>query len=163
MRHQSQLIWLGVALSGCATPAPQPFEVIHGGPQTGIQANSSQAGVVTDRFELDELFKQLTSRQLPAPELPVVDFDKNVVIYVARDPKPSAGYGLKVRSVKCARGVMSVDMQEVNPQGNANQAQMITQPYVLLTTARCPNLVQVEVTGADLAAPRPIRVAPKSP
>lgn len=162
MRHHLvHLSWLGVALSACATPVPQPFEVIDSGPQTGIQANSSQAAVVTDGFELDELFKQLTSRQLPAPELPVVDFDKNVVIYVARDPKLTAGYALKVRSVKCARGVMTVDMQEVNPKGNANQAQMITQPYVLVTTARCPNLLQVDVTGADLAAPRPIRVAPK--
>ncbi len=162
MRHQSlQLCWLGLALSACATPAPQLFEVIHSGPQTGIPANSSQANVVTDLFELEELFKQMTSRQLPAPDAPDVDFDKNVVIYIARDPKPSAGYGLKVRSVKCARGVMTVDLQEVNPQGSANQAQVITQPYVLLTTARCPKLIQVDVTGADFAAPRPIRVAPK--
>jgi hypothetical protein len=162
MRPRSlQFVWLGLTLSACATPVPQPFEVIRSGPQTGIQANSSQSNVVTDRFELDELFKQITSRQLPAPDAPDVDFDKNVVIYIARDPKPSAGYGLKVRSVKCARGVMTVDLQEVNPQGGANQAQMITQPYVLVTTARCPKLMQVEITGADFAAPRPIKVAPK--
>ena len=162
MRHRPlQLIWLGITLSACATPAPQPFEVIHSGPQTGIQAISSQSNVVTDRFELEGLFKQITSRQLPAPEAPDVDFDNDIVIYIARDPKPSAGYGLKVRSVKCARGVMTVDLQEVNPQGGANQAQMITQPYVLVTTARCPKLAQVEITGADFAAPRPIKVAPK--
>jgi PrcB C-terminal len=159
--HSLQLTWIALALGACASPQPQPFEVIHGGPKTGVQAGASQANVVTDRFELDELFKQITSRQLPAPEAPAVDFAKDLVIYVARDPKPSAGYGLKVRSVKCSQGVMTVDMQEVNPQGNANQAQMITQPYVLVTTARCPKLTQVDITGADFAAPRPIRVAPK--
>ena len=147
-------------MSACATP-PQPFEVIHGGSQTGIRANSSQTNVVTDRFELDELFKQITARQLPTPEVPKVDFAKDIVVYVSRDPKPSGGYGLKVRSVKCDSGVMKIDLQEINPQGNANQAQVITQPYVLFTTARCPKLAQVEVSGADFAAPRPIRVAPQ--
>jgi PrcB C-terminal len=156
-----QLFSLGLALSACASPIPQTFEVIHSGPKTGIAANSSQATVVADRFELDELFKQITTKHLPAPETPNVDFDKDLVVYVARDPKPSGGYGLKVRAVKCAQGVMTVDLQEINPQGNANQAQMITQPYVLFTTPRCPNLVQVDVTGADFAAPRPIRIAPK--
>ena len=151
---------MGMMLAACATP-PQSFEVIHSGTQSGIRANGSQANVVTDRFELEELFKQITSRQLPTPEVPKVDFAKDIVIYVARDPKPSGGYGLKVRSVKCDSGVMKVDLQEVNPQGNANQAQTITQPYVMMTTPRCPKLAQVEVSGADFAAPRPMRVAPK--
>lgn len=155
------LISVSVILLACAAPQPQPFEVLHGGAQTGIRANSSQANVVTDRFELNELFKQITARQRPAPEMPTVDFSKNIVIYVARDPKPSGGYGLKVRSVKCNGGLMSVDLQEVNPQGNANQEQTITQPYVLLSTTRCPKLAQVEVSGADFAAPRPMKVAPK--
>lgn len=150
----------GILLSACATP-PQSFDVIHSGAQTGIVANASQANVVTDQFELDELFKQITAHRLPAPEAPKVEFAKNIVIYVARDPKPSGGYGLKVRSVKCDSGLMKVELQEINPQGSANQAQVITQPYVLLTTARCPKLSQVEVSGADFAAPRPMRVAPK--
>jgi PrcB C-terminal len=150
----------GIGLVACATP-PQPFEVIHSGAQTGVRANSSQANVVTDKFELAELFKSVTSRQLPVPDLPTVDFSKDIAIYVSRDPKPSGGYGLKVRSVKCDGGVMKVDLQEVNPQGIANQAQVITQPYVLLTTARCQKMVQVEVSGADFAAPRPMKVAPK--
>ena len=154
-------ITVGIVLTACATQQPQPFEVIHSGTQTGIRASGSQANVVTDRFELEELFKQITTRQIPAPEAPNVDFAKDIVIYVARDPKPSSGYGLKVRSVKCDGGVMKVDLQEVNPQGNANQAQVITQPYVLLTTPRCAKLTQVEVSGADFAAPRPMRVAPK--
>lgn len=155
------LVCVSVILTACAGAQPQPFEILHGGVQTGIRANSSQANVVTDRFELNELFKQITARQLPAPEMPTVDFTKNIVIYVARDPKPSGGYGLKVRSIKCSSGLMSVDLQEVNPQGNANQEQAITQPYVLLATTRCPKLVQVEVSGADFAAPRPMKVAPK--
>ena len=152
---------VGIVLSACATQQPQPFEVIHSGMQTGIRASGSQANVVTDRFELDELFKQITTRQIPVPEAPNVDFATDIVIYVARDPKPSGGYGLKVRSVMCDGGVMKVDLQEINPQGSANQTQVITQPYVLLTTARCPKLNQVEVSGADFAAPRPMRVAPK--
>ena len=152
---------VGIVLSACATQQPQPFEVIHSGMQTGIRASGSQANVVTDRFELDELFKQITTRQIPVPEAPNVDFATDIVIYVARDPKPSGGYGLKVRSVKCDGGVMKVDLQEINPQGSANQTQVITQPYVLLTTPRCPKLTQVEVSGADFAAPRPMRVAPK--
>lgn len=151
---------VGIVLSACATQ-PQPFEVINSGVQTGIRANSSQANVVTDRFELDELFKQITSRQPSVSDAPNVDFTKDIVVYAARDPKPSGGYGLKVRSVKCDGGVMKVDLQEVNPQGSANQTQVITQPYVLLTTPRCPKLTQVEVSGADFAAPRPMRVAPK--
>jgi PrcB C-terminal len=164
MKLKSTSLGLAVivmVLSACAVPAPQSFDVIHSGTQTGIRAGGSQANVVTDRFELEELFKQITSRQLPAPDLPKVDFAKDIVIYVARDPKPSGGYSLKVRSVKCDGGVMKVDLQEVNPQGNANQAQVITQPYVLLTTPRCAKLSQVEVSGADFAAPRPMRVAPK--
>lgn len=162
MTHRTiQLFSLGLALSACASPAPQSFEVLHSGPKTGIAANSSQANVVMDRLELEELFKQITAKHLPAPDMPEVDFDKNIAVYVARDPKPSGGYGLKVRSVKCSQGVMTIDLQEVNPQGNANQAQLITQPYVLFTTPRCPKLVQVDVTGADFAAPRPIRIAPK--
>lgn len=156
-----QILWIALALGACASPKPQSFEVINAGAQTGIRANSSQATVVTDTFELAELFKSVTSRQLPAQELPKVDFAKDIAIYVARDPKPSGGYGLKVRSVKCDGGVMKVDLQEVDPQGNANQTQVITQPYVLLTTARCPKMVQVEVSGADFAAPRPMKVAPK--
>lgn len=155
------LVCISIILTACAGPQPQPFEILHGGAQTGIRANSSQANVVTDRSELNELFKQITARQRPAPEMPTVDFTKNIVVYVARDPKPSGGYGLKVRSVKCSGGLMSVDLQEVNPQGNANQEQTITQPYVLLTTARCAKLAQVEVSGGDFAAPRPMKVAPK--
>ena len=155
------VVFASVILMACASPQPQPFEILHGGAQTGIHANSSQANVVTDRSELNELFKQITARQRPAPDMPTVDFTKNIVVYVARDPKPSGGYGLKVRSIKCSGGLMSVDLQEVNPQGNANQEQTITQPYVLLTTARCAKLAQVEVSGGDFAAPRPMKVAPK--
>ena len=158
-RHRAiHLMWL--ALYACATP-PQAFEVIQSGPQTGINANAAQASVVTDQAELDDLFKQLIANKIPAPDAPQVDFTKNLVVYVARDPKPSGGYGLKVRSVKCAQGVMTVDLREVNPQGNANQAQFITQPYLILTTPRCAKLTEVNVTGADFAAPRPMKVAPK--
>lgn len=152
------LMWL--AMCACATP-PQTYEVIQSGPQTGVKANAAQASVVTDQAELDDLYTQLVANKIPAPDAPKVDFSKNLVVYVARDPKPSGGYGLKVRSVKCDGGVMTVDLQEVNPQGNANQAQIITQPYLIMTTPRCAKLTQVEVRGADFAAPRPMKVAPK--
>lgn len=154
------LIWLSFLLSACATP-PQPFEILNSGPQTSLRANSSQVAVITDEAEFAELFDRISANKLPPPDAPKVDFTQNIVIYVSRDPKPSAGYGLKVRSVVCSGGVMSVALKEVDPQGIAGQAQVITQPYVVLTTARCPKLTQVEISGADLAALRPIPVAPK--
>ena len=146
-------------LSACAT-SPQPFEILNSGAQTALRANSSQAAVITNDAEFSELFERISANKLPRPDAPKLDFSKNIVIYVSRDPKPSAGYGLRVRSVTCSGGVMSVALKEIDPQGIAGQAQVITQPYVVLSTARCPKLAQVEISGADLASPRPIPVAP---
>ena len=161
MRQHPLRYWIAVslALTACATPTPQSFDVLNSGPQTSLRANSSQAAVITDQSEFTELFDRVAANKRP-PDVPKIDFSKDIVIYVSRDPKPSAGYGLKVRSVTCAGSVMSVVLKEIDPQGIAGQAQVITQPYVVLATARCPKLAQVEISGADLASPRPIPVAP---
>lgn len=110
-------------------PAPvavdQQLRVIARGQQSGVE--HSRQVVATTRAEFNALWR---AHATTAP--PDLDFARRSVVGLFLGTRPSAGYSVRVLSVRTAADVTEVRYQEVRPPSDAVTAQVLTFPYILV-------------------------------
>jgi hypothetical protein len=112
----------GLSLSdGSAT-----FERLGPWHYTGLDA--PRRAVIATAAAWHTAWQELFARQTPAPELPAVDFDTDVVVLVAMGTRASGGYGIAVDDVARADGVIRVRVTETAPGSGCGVTLALTQP-----------------------------------
>ncbi len=137
-----------VALSSCMA---QTFQVLRSGANSGLQSAAPQVQVVQDAASFERLFTRVMAATVPAPTPPAVDFTKDMVVYASLGEKPTAGYGVTIESIACVQATLKVKLAASAPKPGAMVAQVITNPYAIVATPRCPDLKSVEVSGPAAA------------
>jgi hypothetical protein len=132
------------ALLGALLAAQMTFTSIAKGDMSG-QQDAKQVVVRTDA-EWGALWKDHSPRDTP----PQVDFSKTMVVGVFLGTRPSAGYQVEIVSVRPQDKELIVEYVQKQPGRGTMAAQILTEPYHLVSVARHPGPVrflQVPDTG----------------
>lgn len=122
------LFWLAVPLlsTGCKTEESVPSDR----PLTNIVRNrastdlSKTLQVIRSQPELATAFSSVSSEQIPD-----IDFNSQVVLYVLSEPLPSDGYDVNIESVQDYPNYTLVDVVLFAPGQGCAAAQVITSYY----------------------------------
>ena len=88
------------------------------------------------REELESVWSEHASRVLPRPELPHVDWSKEMVVIVRLGERPSAGYSIEVESIDTESSPWTVVAREKRPKEGALVPMMITHPFQIIAVPR---------------------------
>lgn len=147
-RHSSWLLWpvgLLTTLMGCAQPVvpagdastPLPMQVL----RRERQCNSfTQPAVVwlDETLKLAQLYRRFA--ELPPAVPPAVDFSRYGVLLISMGRRPTAGYGLNVtaEAARLQGDTLQVTVVWQEPAADSVQAQMLTEPCLLLQLPAVP-------------------------
>jgi hypothetical protein len=119
----------GVEPSGGGSPVP--FVSIGQGSVSGIV--DPQEVVIQSAEE----WRELWSTHAPsAPAPPPVDFARELVVGIFAGQRPTSGYQVQVVRVERGETMISVVYQVTGPPADAMVAQVLTQPFLLITLPR---------------------------
>ena len=121
---------IAVLLSVTALAAPLPFTSIAKG-FVSDQETPRQAVVRTPAQ-----WQGLWNDHAPGDKLPAVDFATTMVVGVFLGTKPTAGYGVEIVGVKTDGDTLVVEYTERAPGRGTMAAQILTQPFHLVSVAQ---------------------------
>ncbi|MFN4179515.1 MAG: alkaline phosphatase family protein [Armatimonadota bacterium] len=92
--------------------------------------------VITDAKEWAEIWKQVHRGKIPAPKVPEVDFNKNMVVAVFMGQKPTSGYAIQITEVARSNGEVVAKLKETAPAKGAIVLQVLTQPFHIVVVPK---------------------------
>jgi uncharacterized lipoprotein YajG len=144
---RSVALILVVLLTACGA-APSQLTVVH---LTSLNAPyqvfaSETMLVVRDQQSWQSLWSQMTANQSPAPQLPAVDFTKDMVLVAAAGTRGSSGYSISITDATESSGGVTVNVTITSPGSNCAVALHVESPVDVATIARRDGTVGFVVT-----------------
>lgn len=123
---------------GCSSYSSEP------GPVTLRRLNSSAYSgygepkrlVVRDTETWADVWKQMWQWQSTEPALPVIDFDREMILVVALGERPSGGYSILIDSVQATVDQLTVSVRIVSPGSGCVVPTVMTQPVDVVYVPR---------------------------
>lgn len=136
---------LVVLLTACGA-VPQGLTVLHlTSMDAAYQVFASETMlVVRDQPSWQMLWSQMTANQFPAPQLPAVDFTKDMVLVAAAGTRPTTGYSVSITDATESSGGVTVNVTITNP--GCVVSDLVTSPVDVATIARRDGTVGFVVT-----------------
>ena len=119
---------LSVLVLAATVPEPVKFTALDEGAQSGIE-HSREVAVRTSAD-----WKSLCSEHAPGHRCASVNFSKTMVVGVFLGRRPTTGYGVEIASIEHEGNSLLVTYRELTPNPDAMMPQMLTAPFVLVTT-----------------------------
>jgi PrcB C-terminal len=146
LKRSTALIFL-VLLTACGA-VPQGLTVVH---LTSLDAAyqvfaSETMLAVRDQPSWQMLWSQMTADQIPAPQLPAVDFTKDVVLVAAAGTRPSGGYSISITDATGSAGAVTVNVTITSPGSTCAVTAVVTSPVDIASVARQDGTVGFVVT-----------------
>jgi PrcB C-terminal len=123
------------------TSGPVEFESLVRQEQTGLVEPEQR--VIRTEQAWSEAWKQIMTYRIPAPELPAVDFERDMVVLVALGERPTAGYAVEVVSIQRDGAFLRVVARETKPSADMAQATVLTHPVHAVRVPRSDGPVEV--------------------
>ena len=115
-------------------PAKQvSVQTIEKGSQSGVR--EFLAIIIRGQAEWQDLWQRHASIKANVPPAPTVDFDKEMVLGVFLDEKPTGGYEAEILSAERVDGTLLISFAEKGPQAGAILTQALTQPFHIVRVA----------------------------
>lgn len=108
------------------------FRTIAIGYQTGITTGAVRAA--RNEAEWAVLWREHTSREIPRPAAPTIDFAKEIVVCVLAGERPTGGYGIEVLDARFDGKSMVLGTRETKPADDAIVPMVLTRPYHMIAT-----------------------------
>ena len=121
MKSLALLVFL-VFFVGCGVN----YDTIAQGSTSGI--NERQELVIMDEEAFKELWDAHYSTRFPPAELPVIDFEEEMVIAVFYGMAPTTGYGIRISRITESKDMLRVRIKTSRPMGG-RAFMALTQPY----------------------------------
>jgi PrcB C-terminal len=125
---------MGMLYAAPRPPAEKGTDVKFATVQTGTQGGPEKAeqSVATTPEEWAKLWKNYRRNLVPAPALPEVNFEKEMIVAVAMGTKPSGGYAIAIKRIeKTDKGVV-VHYRETAPAPGGIGIAVLTQPFHII-------------------------------
>jgi hypothetical protein len=149
------LIALGMGWTACAparqeqaAPPVAPAAELHlhtlaRGDQSGLDGQRTFVARSTEAWR--ELWKEHASPSLPPPQVPEVDFSRNMVAGIVLGPRPSAGYSVEIERVERTGERLVLHAQTTEPPPDTMQATVMTNPFHFVALSRHDGSVEFRV------------------
>jgi len=132
--------WLLPVLGWAAVPTPVPFKTIARGVQSGVE--QPRQAIVRTAAE----WKALCTEHAPDHPCAPVDFARTTVVGVFLGTRPSAGFAVEITGVTRDGDALLVTYHERRPGPDELAAQMITEPFHLVSVERFSGPIQFRRT-----------------
>lgn len=136
---------LGACRTSPAAGTPADGSIAFRNVSRGYQTAVADAGIDVARTpeEWRALWNRHTSTVLPRPEIPPVDFAREMVVCARLGTRPTTGYALEiVRLTTGEDGALLVDTHESKPAPDTLLAQVVTRPFHMVATAKRDGVVR---------------------
>ncbi len=128
------------AQPGAGTPpADGPtaaFETIELGDQSGISLEEPQVFRIDSASGWEEFWSRHGADQTPLPDLPPVDFSREMVIAVVDRGEPSGGYRFGITNIAESDGDLVVAVSKQVPGADCIVAAVVTHPFHIVRLAK---------------------------
>ncbi|MDX1617155.1 MAG: protease complex subunit PrcB family protein [Balneolaceae bacterium] len=114
---------------------PVPFETIEREP-VGNTEVGAQNRIIRDPVEFREVWNGLHEGQHPQPEVPAVDFTREMVVVTVMGTRPTGGYLSEITDVASASGVLGVRVVHTIPGDDCGVTAALTNPYHIVRIDR---------------------------
>jgi hypothetical protein len=125
--------------------SPVPFERLRAEPYSFVfhsGLRESQRLVVRTPEALAETWAAIWARHSPIPELPDVDFTREMLVVTALGERPTGGYGILIDSAFETPSGITIGVRTISPGQGCVVTQAVTQPVDLARLARSDAPVQ---------------------
>jgi len=118
----------------------------------GVYAAAELTGqkVIRDAKEWEALWKSINAGKIPVPELPAVDFTKNMILATFLGTKPTSGYGVHIESAWTEDKGLRAEVWTKAPAAGSAALTVVTQPYSMVVVPR----QEGEVRWVKIDAPK---------
>jgi PrcB C-terminal len=92
--------------------------------------------VVRDSGTWAEVWKQLWTWQSPEPDLPAIDFDREMVLVAALGERPNSGYSILIESARATVDQLTVSVRVESPGTGCGVLTVMTEPVDVVSVPR---------------------------
>ena len=135
------IIWFGLLMSACSSEPPDPAAELH--PAYSVVEQGTLSGltlpkqlVISTMAEWQELWGVHQATRRPALPLPFIDFSTDMVIAVFLGEQPTGGHRIRIHDLVRTPTHLRVHVKIDMPDKDAVVTMALTQPYVIIKTAR---------------------------
>lgn len=112
-----------------------PFVTVHREQITGVRQKRAQLISRQDLWE--QTWAEIVSNRTPKPPIPAVDFDSNILIFVALGDTPDACKSVRVADVRRrASGELLVGVKETRPPPSCSCPPVVASPVHVVAVPR---------------------------
>ncbi len=125
------------------------FETIEAGQRSGVAGSGPKVFKIEAQAQWEEFWSQHQASLIPAPDLPHVDFSRQMVIAVVDQDEPSGGFSFEITGIEDEGGRLAVRVRKDVPGPDCVVTAVITQPFHIVRTVQSdlqPELVISEET-----------------
>jgi hypothetical protein len=126
------VISLTVVSSRPQEDASLDFSILEEGPGAAVVDMRPGLTVFTDEGEYTDYYKRIHRAKHPKPSPPIVDFNKDIAVFITFGEQKSAGYFIEIRKVYIRGSTLVIKAILITPPQDSFQAQVITHPYNLI-------------------------------
>lgn len=102
----------------------------------------AQTCVITDAKEWAQLWRLMHRGIEPMPDLPTVDFSRQMVLAAFMGRKPTGGYAIQITRIVAENGTITVTVRETAPSPNTPVIQVLTHPFHLVVIPKVSGTVR---------------------
>jgi hypothetical protein len=102
--------------------------------------NEPQRIVVRDQTQWKEIWQQIWKKISPIPDLPSIDFTREMVIVAAMGSRPTGGYNILIGAASESGAGVNVVIKSVSP-GRCGVTQALSQPVDIASVTRRDGVV----------------------
>jgi hypothetical protein len=139
------LLWCGCVSPSAA--AQLPIRTLAKGSFSAIQEPKTE--LIKDQASWEKVWQKHSASSKPAPEVPKVDFSKEMVVLVTMGRKNSGGYSIEVAGAEKAADKLKVTLNKKTPERGSMTIQALTAPFHFVAVPKSDLKTEfVETKGA---------------
>jgi len=127
------------------------FETVAKGYSSGIEDKLTE--VVHSPEDFERFWRQHGSIMFPPPDVPTVDFQRDMIALIFRGTMNSGGYDLEVKGIDESDSEIVVRYETSDPQPGDMTTMALTQPFHIIRTSASGKAVRFEESSASTADP----------
>ncbi|MBN2721018.1 MAG: protease complex subunit PrcB family protein [Proteobacteria bacterium] len=127
----------------------QTFRRIETGFFGGTGQRDGHCEVFRDEGRFEEFYRGLHGNRIPAPVVPEVDFDRDVILFFSLGVRPTSGYSVDVAQVLRKGDELEVRLLITEPARDSLHATVVTEPFVMISVEKYSGVQKVRFVGPE--------------